>query len=72
MTARIPGEFTDLLHTLLEASDALSTYCTLHGESELSHFFERGNQQSGLRHYIDEEVAAIDPNFMCHKDVATK
>ena len=71
MAERIPDEFTDLLHKLLEASDVLSTYCTMHGESELSHFFQRDNQQSGLRHYVDENVAAIDPNFMCHKDVAT-
>lgn len=71
MAERIPSEFTDLRHKLLEASDVLSTYCTMHGESELSHFFQHDNQQSGLRQYIDEEVAAIDPNFMCHKDAAT-
>jgi hypothetical protein len=68
MITRLPDQFTNLLHKLMAASDALSDYCTKHGETELSHFFERENQQNGLRHYVDEKIAAANPNFMCHKD----
>jgi hypothetical protein len=68
MFKRQPDEFANLLHKLMAASDALSTYCTNHGETELSQFFERENQQNGLRHYVDEKITAVNPNFMCHKD----
>ena len=70
MITRLPDEFTNLLHKLMAASGALSTYCTKHGETELAQFFERENQQSGLRCYVDEKIAAANPNFMCHKDPA--
>jgi hypothetical protein len=70
MITRLPDEFTNLLHRLMAASDALAAYCTKHGETELSQIFNRENQQSGLRHYVDEQIAAANPNFMCHKDAA--
>ncbi len=69
MITCLPDEFTNLLNKLMAASDALSTYCTKHGETELSQFFERETQH-GLRHYVDEKIAAANPNFMCHKDAA--
>jgi hypothetical protein len=70
MITRLPDEFANLLYKLMAASGALSTYCTKHGETELSQFFERKNQQNGLRHYVDEKITAVNPNFMCHKDAA--
>ena len=70
MLTRQPDEFANLLYKLMAASDALSAYCTKHGETELSQFFERGNQQNGLRHYVDEKIAVANPNFMCHEDAA--
>jgi hypothetical protein len=68
MFKRQPDEFENLLHKLMLASDALSFYCTKHGETELALFFERENEHDSLRHYIDEKVAVANPNFMCHKD----
>jgi hypothetical protein len=35
----------------------------------LSQFFERENR-NGVRHYVDEKITEVNPNFMCHKDAA--
>ena len=71
MSTRPPDEFTHLLHKLLAASDELSAYCKMHGETELSQFFERQHPEGGPRCYVDERIAAANPNFMCHKNAAS-
>ena len=45
MITRLPDELTNLLHNLMAASNSLSAYCTKHGETELSQFFQPGNPE---------------------------